>query len=364
LERLGLDQVDSISAHEVHDDVESLFGPGAVLAALRKAKDEGLTRHIGITGHRNPKYLVAAVERFEFDTALVPVNPLDRRHLSFIEDFASVAARRGVAVVAVVGHLTSSATIAAAPVYNRRDRPVAAITPSASNPTIGTLGPYTFRACPHDLVHGTRLARWAQERLAARRAGVLYLNDDYGRGMRAAFSQSFTALGGTVVSEDPYLLTVESFEPYLSRLRALGGVDVLMIAGFRTGAERILATLDSLDLEPTILGGDGLTGIERSAVGAEGVYISEAYLPDRPGRRNEAFVAAYRAAFGDRPLDHRGATTYDIVYLLARAVAKAGPDREAIREYLAGVGTATPPFDGVTGVIAFDEDGEVPAKDV
>lgn len=268
------------------------------------------------------------------------------------------------AVVAVVGHLTSSATIAAAPVYNRRDRPVAAITPSASNPTIGTLGPYTFRACPHDLVHGTRLARWAQERLAARRAGVLYLNDDYGRGMRAAFSQSFTALGGTVVSEDPYLLTVESFEPYLSRLRALGGVDVLMIAGFRTGAERILATLDSLDLEPTILGGDGLTGIERSAVGAEGVYISEAYLPDRPGRRNEAFVAAYRAAFGDRPLDHRGATTYDIVYLLARAVAQAGPDREAIREYLAGVGTATPPFDGVTGVIAFDEDGEVPAKDV
>ncbi len=101
LERLGLDQVDSISAHEVHDDVESLFGPGAVLAALRKAKDEGLTRHIGITGHRNPKYLVAAVERFEFDTALVPVNPLDRRHLSFIEDFAPVAARRGVAVVAM-----------------------------------------------------------------------------------------------------------------------------------------------------------------------------------------------------------------------------------------------------------------------
>jgi len=239
-----------------------------------------------------------------------------------------------------------------------------AVSPSASNPDIRTLGPYTFRACPHDLVHGTRLARWAQERLGARRAAVLYLNDDYGRGMRAAFSQSFTALGGTVVADDPYLVTMESFEPYLSRLRALGGVDVLMIAGSRAGAERIIATLDSIDLDPVILGGDGLTGIERSPVDAEGVYISEAYLPDRPGQRNETFVAAYRAAYGDRPLDHRGATTYDIVYLLARAIEEAGTDREAIREYLAGVGTETPPFEGVTGRIAFDEDGDVPAKDV
>ena len=267
-------------------------------------------------------------------------------------------------VVAVIGHLTSGATIAAAPIYNSTQRPVVAITPSASNPDISSLGAFTFRACPHDLVHGTRLARWAQERLGAARAGLLYLNDDYGRGIRTAFSQSFTALGGTVVSEDPYLVTLDSFEPYLSRLRALGGVDVLMIAGTRAGAERILATLDSIDLDPVVLGGDGLTGIERSSVDAEGVYISEAYLPDRGGPRNAEFVAGYQAAYGNRPLDHRGATTYDIVYLLARAIEEAGTEREAIRDYLAGVGTATPAFEGVTGTIAFDEDGEVPGKDV
>ncbi|MHC4107006.1 MAG: aldo/keto reductase [Planctomycetota bacterium] len=73
----------------------------ACRAALEKARDEGLIRHIGITGHRNPRYLVDAVRRYEFATALVPVNPLDVKHLSFIRDFVPVAAERGVAVIAM-----------------------------------------------------------------------------------------------------------------------------------------------------------------------------------------------------------------------------------------------------------------------
>ncbi len=90
-----------LQVHEVHDDVGTLFGPDSVLAALERARDEGLVRHIGITGHRNPRHLVEAVRRYEFATALVPVNPLDVKHLSFIRDFVPVAAERGVGVVAM-----------------------------------------------------------------------------------------------------------------------------------------------------------------------------------------------------------------------------------------------------------------------
>jgi aryl-alcohol dehydrogenase-like predicted oxidoreductase len=101
LARLGLDYVDSLQVHEVHDDVDRVFGEGTVIEALEKARQEGLIRHIGVTGHRDPRWVVDAVRRYGFATALVPVNPLDVKHLSFIRDLLPVAAERGTAVIAM-----------------------------------------------------------------------------------------------------------------------------------------------------------------------------------------------------------------------------------------------------------------------
>lgn len=266
-------------------------------------------------------------------------------------------------VVAVVGHLTSGATMAAAPVYGGQ-QPVLVISPSASSPLVTDAGPWVFRVCPTDELHGTRLAAWARDRLRASRAAVLYVNDDYGRGVRDMFVQAFTAAGGEILGDDPYLDNLPSFRPYLERQRRRGAPDVLLIAGTRGGAERVLATLDSVGLKPAVLGGDGLVGIEAATARAEGMYLSTAYLPDRPGAANEAFIRAYQAANADRLPDHRGAGAYDAVRLIARAIEAAGTDRRRIRDYLAGVGTRHPAFDGVSGRIAFDENGDVPEKDI
>jgi branched-chain amino acid transport system substrate-binding protein len=267
------------------------------------------------------------------------------------------------AVVAVVGHLTSGATLAAAPVYGGA-QPVAVVSPSASSPLVTNAGPWVFRVCPTDALHGARLASWARERLRAGRAAVLYINDDYGRGVRDVFVEAFTQGGGTIVTVDPYLDDLPSFRPYLERLQRRGGADVLLVAGTRAGGTRILATRDSLGLSLPIMGGDGLAGIETAGPAAEGVRISTAYLPDGEGEANATFVAAYRQASGDRVPDHRGAGAYDAVRLIARGVAAVGTHRERLRDYLAGVGTTQPAFDGVTGRIVFDEHGDVPAKPI
>ncbi|MGH7607580.1 MAG: ABC transporter substrate-binding protein, partial [Gemmatimonadales bacterium] len=80
--------------------------------------------------------------------------------------------------------------------------------------------------------------------------------------------------------------------------------------------------------------------------------------------RNAVFVAAYARAYeGQRP-DHRGAASYDIVHLLARLLEDAGVDRVALRDRLARVGRDLPAYEGVTGTIAFDGRGDVPAKPV
>lgn len=101
LELLGTEYVDSVQVHEVHDDVGRIFEKGAVVKALEKARDEGLIRHIGVTVHRNPRYALAALERYPFATALVPVNPLDVQHLSFIRELLPVAKSKGVGVIAM-----------------------------------------------------------------------------------------------------------------------------------------------------------------------------------------------------------------------------------------------------------------------
>ena len=121
-------------------------------------------------------------------------------------------------VVAVTGHLTSGTTLAGARVYGAGRHPVAMISPSASRPDLSGVNPYAFRVCPTDLSHGAQLARYARQTLGARRAAIIYIDDDYGRGLRLSFATEFRRLGGTVVEEDPSLATTASLEPYLARL--------------------------------------------------------------------------------------------------------------------------------------------------
>jgi branched-chain amino acid transport system substrate-binding protein len=267
-------------------------------------------------------------------------------------------------VVAVIGHMNSSASLAAGRIYGEARHPLLMISPSASSPDLTGVNPYMFRVCPSDLSHGIQLARYARQNLAARRVGVIYLDDDYGRGLRLSFTAEFKQLGGEIVEEDPMLGNTPSVEPYLSRLRQAGGVDALMLATDRNGAELALREMSRLGVHWTTIGGDALTGIESDGALSEGVRMSIGYLVDQAGDRNAQFVASYARAYpGERP-DHRGAAAYDIVQLLAAVMTEAGTDRRAIRDRVARTGKDLPPYDGVTGRIAFDDKGDVPTKPV
>src|SRR5207249_9981567 len=179
-------------------------------------------------------------------------------------------------VVAVVGHLSSDPSKAAARIYGGGATPLVMVSPSASNPDLGGINPYFFRICPSDLQHGTELARFAWQTLAARRAGIIYLNNDYGGGVGRNGATEFARLGGVVVEADPYVVTTQSLEPYLSRMRRAGGVDVLVLAAERPGAELALREMRALGMRWPVIGGDALTGIEAAGALAEGVHVSTA----------------------------------------------------------------------------------------
>jgi len=80
LDRLQVESVDLIQFHNLIDvvDRETIFGHGGALEFLIEAKTQGLTRYIGITGHGldTPRFHLQTLERFEFDSVLLPCNYL------------------------------------------------------------------------------------------------------------------------------------------------------------------------------------------------------------------------------------------------------------------------------------------------
>jgi len=101
LTRLQTDHVDEWRLHNVWgmDRLDAMTGPGGALEAAIQARDEGLVRHISISGHTDPQVQIEALRRFPFDTALVAVSVLDHFICSFAEEFLPVAHRRDVGVV-------------------------------------------------------------------------------------------------------------------------------------------------------------------------------------------------------------------------------------------------------------------------
>ena len=268
-------------------------------------------------------------------------------------------------ISAVVGHLFSGMTLAAAPVYNGGDDPVVTISPSSSSPEVTQAGEYTFRVCPSDLAHGTVLAHWVRDRLHFSRGAVLYLNDEYGRGIRRTFVSEYTRLGGRLQAVDPYLGDRPDVGPYLDRLARGERPEFILVAGNRSEAEEVLRQARKRGLTMPVLGGDGLEGIQEAGNLAEGVYLSSPYFPAIPSAANRRFVQAFRRKYPEAGMPNQpAAAAYDAVYLLRDVIARVGPDRTAVRRALAGVGSATPPFDGVTGTVSFDANGDVPNQNV
>src|SRR5690349_20912516 len=95
LDRLGVDRIDSIQLHNLVDVIEweTALGADGALEACLEARDEGLVRFIGVTGHGLPVARMhrRSLERFAFDSVLCPYNWVMMRDDRYARTFTELA---------------------------------------------------------------------------------------------------------------------------------------------------------------------------------------------------------------------------------------------------------------------------------
>jgi predicted aldo/keto reductase-like oxidoreductase len=101
LSRIGRDRIDLWQIHDIRNrnDIRTLEGPGGALRAFYQSRETGTARGIGVTGHHDPAVLLHAVESWDIDSVLLPVNPVEAVIGGFLDLVIPAARERGIGVI-------------------------------------------------------------------------------------------------------------------------------------------------------------------------------------------------------------------------------------------------------------------------
>jgi branched-chain amino acid transport system substrate-binding protein len=257
-------------------------------------------------------------------------------------------------VAAVIGEVTSSSTLAIAPVAQELKIPL--VVPASTNQDITKAGNYVLRICFLDPQQGAAMAAFAFNKLGKRKIAILYDNgSDYSAGLADAFQRSFEALGGKVVGKAvsksadsdvrAQLLQIKSWQP-----------DAVFLPFEYPHAAQTLRQAKTVNLNCTFLGGDAWSSPELFNIAgnaADGAFITAHFAPDSKSPVVVSFVSAFTAKYG-RPPGNMAALSYDAARILIHAATvRTAATSEALRHAL----FATADFQGVTGTISIGPDG-------
>jgi branched-chain amino acid transport system substrate-binding protein len=260
--------------------------------------------------------------------------------------------------VAIVGPYDSHEAVPVARLCEQVGIPMIAIGSTSPETTAGKR--WVFRACFSDALQGRVLARFARERLSARRAAVLYdVAQGYSRDLASIFRAELEAAGGQVVAFESFTTDQEGFGPALRRIRE-ARPQVLFLPALRAGSvARQASEARALGIGAVFLGSDGWSYTDFAALPEfDGAYFSSHWRTDYGAPESVAFVEAFRRAGGELHGETE-ALTWDACRLLVEAIRYGGSATpEAIRQGLATMGE----FRGATGLMRFS--GQDPLKTV
>ncbi|MGE5485480.1 MAG: ABC transporter substrate-binding protein [Ignavibacteriales bacterium] len=261
-------------------------------------------------------------------------------------------------ILAVIGHNNSSCTLAAAPIYNKAGLPN--ISPDSSSPKITEAGPYTFRLRNSDAYTGAYNVEKMWE-AGYRKIGILYENNDFGRGGLDVGTKTLKDLGPGPAATEAFMLgETKDFSTAITNFKK-AGVEAIYLVGDYTEIALFCKQAHQMDYNPSVWGATGAFNpaiITLAGKDAEGIVGSTVFYTtdERPEVQEyvKKFVERYKSE-GITQCDAFSPNGYDSLRIIAEAIRKNGESREGINKYL----TTLKDFPGVIGKISFDENGDV-----
>jgi aryl-alcohol dehydrogenase-like predicted oxidoreductase len=101
LKNLRTDHLDLWQIHDVRteQEIKEIFSANGAIEAFIEAKQKGLIRFIGVTGHHDPFIIRKCIEMCDFDTVLLPVNPAEPTYQSFLDHVLPLARAKGMGII-------------------------------------------------------------------------------------------------------------------------------------------------------------------------------------------------------------------------------------------------------------------------
>jgi branched-chain amino acid transport system substrate-binding protein len=255
-------------------------------------------------------------------------------------------------VVAVIGEVASTRSLAAAPVCQKAHIPM--LSPSSTNPKVTEVGTYIFRTCFIDPFQGAAMANYAMNKVAMKKIAILYdVKNDYSVGLRQFFIDTVNKNGGQIVADESYGEGDIDFKAQLTKIRA-ANPDGIYVPGYYTEVGLICRQARELGITVPLMGGDGWDSDKTFEIGRDavnGCYFTNHYSPDEDRPEVKAFVDAYKSRYNGKTPDAMAILGYDAMRILADAIQRAGnTNGKAIRDALA----TTRDFPAASGTITID----------
>jgi branched-chain amino acid transport system substrate-binding protein len=275
-------------------------------------------------------------------------------------------------VLAVIGEVASSRSLAAAPICQQNQVPM--ISPSSTNIKVTQVGDYIFRMCFLDDFQGQVMAKFTAQNLGLKRVAILKdVKNDYSVGLTGVYTTAFTGIGGQIVTEQAYGAGDQDFRAQLTAIKAKNP-QAIFVPGYYGDVGLIARQAKELGIKAPLLGTDGWESDQLISIGGdalEGDYYSNHFAVDKPDARLQEFLKKHQAKYGMEPNSITG-LAYDAAAVLfasmqklaeqdptsfaALGVSKAGTDeRKAAEKKLRDIIATTTNYAGITGNITLDE---------
>ena len=223
-----------------------------------------------------------------------------------------------------------------------------------------------FRVCFSDPDQGKKSAQYIGEHKLATKVAVIYdSSDTYSTGIYESFKSEAANQGIEVVAEGAFTADNKTdFSVPLQQAQA-AGAELVFLPIYYTEASLILTQANSMGYAPTFFGCDGLDGLlavkNFDTKLADGVMLLTPFAADADDEKTQAFVSAYKEAYGDTP-NQFAADTYDAIYIMKAAAEKAGVTADmSVSDICDAMKTAMTEisYDGLTGEgMTWTADGE------